>query len=137
MTYHCYSTFGTKSYKAVVWEYTTRQKMTHCYIVQPGFSAISVFQEDTDGVSVEDVSSKVQTKKLTTVHFGAVFDIKCSWPAAYCAQVHAHPRAQARCSPPAEFVHATSNLCVHVRAVCSRPAGYRKLFPWKRAMSRP
>ena len=26
MTYHCYSTLGTKSYKAVVWEYTTRQK---------------------------------------------------------------------------------------------------------------
>ena len=32
--------------------------------------------EVADGVSVEDVSSCIdeQTKKLTTVHFGAVFD---------------------------------------------------------------
>ena len=44
---------------------------------------------------MEDVSSCTdeQTKKLTTVLFGAVFDIKCSWPAAYRAHVH----AQARC----------------------------------------
>ena len=43
--------------------------------------------EVADGVSVEDVSSCTdeQTKKLTTVHFDAVFDIKCSWPAAYRA----------------------------------------------------
>ena len=88
MTYHCYSTLGTKSYKAVVWEYTTQQKRL---IVSPDwfFGHTPVFQVDhekgltltevAEGVSVEDVSSCTdeQTKKLTTVHFGAVFDIKC------------------------------------------------------------
>ena len=85
MTYHCYSTLGTKSYKAVVWEYTTQQKGL---IVSPNwfFGHTPVFQVDhekgltltevADGVGVKDVSSCTdeQTKKLTTVHFSAVFD---------------------------------------------------------------
>ena len=56
--------------------------------------------EVAEGVSVEDVSSCTdeQTKKLTTVHFGAVFDIKCSRAAAYRA-LTAFARVQLRVVP--------------------------------------
>ena len=84
MTYLCYSTLGTKSYKAVVWEYTTQQK----WLIVRFFGHTPVFKVDhekgltltevADGVSVEDVSSCTdeQTKKLTTVHIGAVFEMQ-------------------------------------------------------------
>ena len=65
--------------------------------------------EVAEGVSVEDVSSCTdeQTKKLTTVHFGTVFDIKCSRAAAYRA-LTAFARVQLRVL----CLHYDAGLCV-------------------------